>query len=364
MIVNLVFISVIIILSVPTVSSLHLLRKQMSSPSASIETMKAVRLNKYGPPETVLEYTTDMTKPRITKPDQCLVKVHASSVNSCDWRLMRADPFVVRLENGLFRPKTTVLGADIAGVIEAVGEKVTKFKPGDEVMADLSASGGRGGGFAEYVCAPGSALVKKPPGVSFLHAAAVPLAGVTALQALRDKGKIQKDHKVLINGASSGVGSLAVQLAKHFGAEVTAVCSGDKMDMFHEMKVGAPDYTIDYKKEDFTKNGKQYDLILDVAAFRALSDVKKSLTPKTGKCVVVGGSLKNLMKAMIWGGKQIEGVVAQPNEEDMTYLATLLEKGEIVPYIDREYVLKDVPSAIQYMESRQVKGKIVINNVE
>lgn len=321
--------------------------------------MRAIVYREYGPPDVLnLE---EVQKPT-PKDDEVLVKVHAASANAADWHLMRADPFLVRVMGfGLLRPKNGLLGADISGRIEAVGRNVTQFQPGDEVFGDLF---GRGlGGFAEYACATEDALASKPANVSFEEAAAVPLAAVTALQGLRYKGQVQPGQKVLINGASGGVGTFAVQIAKTFGAEVTGVCSTAKLDMVRS--IGA-DHVIDYTKEDFTRNGQHYDLILAANGYHPISDYKRALTPN-GTYVMTGGSGAQMLQAMtlgpvmsITGTKTMGYLSMKHNKEDLVFMRKLLEGGEITPIIDRTYPLSEVPEAIRYLEEGHARGKVVI----
>ncbi|HLE51986.1 MAG TPA: NAD(P)-dependent alcohol dehydrogenase [Anaerolineales bacterium] len=320
--------------------------------------MKAIVYEEYGSPD-VLELK-DVEKPT-PKDEEVLIKIHAASVNAADLHHLRADPFLIRLSSGLLKPKNKILGADIAGRVEAVGRKVKQFKPGDEVFGDISGCGL--GGFAEYVCAREDALVLKPANISFEQAAAVPMAAVTALQGLRDKGKIQPGQKVLINGASGGVGTFAVQIAKSFGAEVTAVCSTRKMDMVRSM--GA-DHVIDYTKEDFTQNGHRYDLILAVNGYHSISDYKRALNPK-GIYVMSGGSMDQMTQAMLqgpWismkGEKKMGNLQAKPNQKDLAFLKEVLEAGKVVPVIDRCYPLSEVAEALRYLEEGHAKGKVVI----
>lgn len=321
--------------------------------------MKAIVFAKYGPPDVL--QLREMEKP-IPADDEVLVKIHAASVNAADWRMMRADPFLVRLYAGLLKPtKFQILGADIAGRVEAVGKNVRQFKAGEEVFGDVLASGF--GGFAEYKCARESELVLKPANLSFEEAASVPLAAMTALHGLRDKGQIQPGQKVLINGASGGVGTFAVQLAKHFGAEVTAVCSTGKVDMARA--IGA-DHVIDYTQEDFTRSGRQYDLILAVNGFHSIFDYRRALSPR-GIYVMTGGNTAQLFQALLLGpwlsmaGKQKMGALTStPNQKDMLFLKGLLESGKLKPVIDRRYPLSEVPAAVRYVEQGHAKGKVVI----
>jgi len=323
--------------------------------------MKAIVYTKYGSPD-VLDLE-EIEKPT-PKDDEALVKVHAASANARDWRLLRADPFLVRLMGGgLLKPKYNTLGSDIAGRVEAVGGNVKQFQPGDEVFGDLSGGGFGGGGFAEYVCARENALVSKPADMTFEEAAAAPMAAVTALQGLRDKGRIQPGQKVLINGASGGVGTFAVQIAKSFGAEVTGVCSTRKSDMVRAL--GA-DHVIDYTQEDFTRNGQRYDLILAINGYRPISDYKRALNDK-GIYVMVGGSSAQLFQALLLGpfvsmtgSKKMGALTAKPDQEDLVFVKELLETGKVVPTIDRRYPLSEVGEAIRHLEEGHAGGKVVI----
>ncbi len=320
--------------------------------------MKAIVYTKYGSPEVLQLKEVDKPTP---SEDEVLVKVHATSINAVDWHLLTADIFLVRLNMGLLKPKNTILGADIAGQVEAVGRNVKQFKPGDAVFGDVF--GGNYGGFAEYVSAPESVLALKPANLSFEEAAAVPLAARTALQGLRDLGHIQPGQKVLINGASGGVGTFAVQVAKYFGAEVTAVCSTGNLEMARTL--GA-NHVIDYTKEDFTKNGQQYELILAVNGYHPISDYKRALSPR-GIYVMSGGSLAQLFQVMLQGprmskkdGQQLGNLTLKQNPKDLPLLKELLETGKVVPVIDRRYSLGEVPDALRYFGEGHSKGKIVI----
>ena len=268
---------------------------------------------------------------------------------------------MVRLMFGLLKPKIKILGTDVAGRVEAVGSKVTQFQPGDAVFGDLSDSSF--GAFAEYVAVSEDALALKPVNVSFEEAAAVPSAALTALQGLRDKGQIQPGQKVLVNGASGGVGTFAVQIAKSLGADVTGVCSAKKMDVVRS--IGA-DHVIDYRQEDVTQSGQQYDLILDAGAYRSISDYKRALTPE-GTYVLVGGSMAQVFQAMFlgpWismtGRKKMMTFIKEANQKDLIFMKELLETGQVVPAIDRSYPLREVPDAIRYLEAGHVQGKVVI----
>jgi len=320
--------------------------------------MKAIVYTKYGSPDVLQLKEVEKPTP---KEDEVLIKVHAASANAADWHLLRADPFLVRLDSGLLKPKNQRLGADMAGQVEAIGSNVKEFKVGDEVFGDLSGCGF--GAFAEYVSVPENVLALKPANMSFEEAAAVPMAAVTALQALRDKGEIQSGQKVLINGASGGVGTFAVQIAKSFGAEVTGVCSTGKMDMVRS--IGA-DHVIDYTQEDFTKSGRRYDLILAANGDKSLSDYKRALSPG-GIYVVSGGSMAQIFQGMLLGplmsmtgNKKMGGLLAVPKQKDLAFMKELIEAGKVVPVIDRHYPLSEVPEAIRYLEEGHARGKVVI----
>ncbi|MGB2783546.1 MAG: NAD(P)-dependent alcohol dehydrogenase, partial [Atribacterota bacterium] len=289
------------------------------------------------------------------KDNEVLVKVHAASVNYSDWAFVRGEPFMVRLiGSGLLKPKHRIPGAEVAGRVEAVGRNVKQFQPGDEVFGDLSACGW--GGFAEYVSVPENALALKPANMTFEEAAAVPQAAVVALQGLRDKGQIQPGQKVLINGASGGNGTFAVQIAKSFGAEVTGVCSTRNLDMVRS--IGA-DQVIDYTQEDFTKSGQHYDLIFDIAAYRSILDYKRALSPR-GIYVLAGGSIARMLQASMTGGKKMTNFSAKPNQKDLIFIKELLEAGKVVPFIDRRYPLSEVADAVRYYGEGHPQGKVVI----
>lgn len=319
--------------------------------------MQAIVYTKYGPPDVL--HLQEVAKP-VPQDDEVLIEVHAASVNAADWHLLTADIFVVRLATGLFKPKVKILGADVAGRVEAVGRQVTQFAPGDEVFGDLAACGW--GSFAEFACAPERYLVRKPAKLTFEEAAAVPMAAVTALQALRDKGQIQPGHKVLINGASGGVGTYAVQIAKALGAEVTGVCSTGKMEMVAGL--GA-DHVIDYTREDFTQSGQRYDLIFAVNGNRSIFDYKRALGPQ-GIYVMGGGSMKQLAQAALLGpllsrgGVKMGNMLAKPDQKDLAFVAELIEAGKVAPVIDRRYALHQVPDAMRYLGEGHARGKIVI----
>jgi NADPH:quinone reductase-like Zn-dependent oxidoreductase len=322
--------------------------------------MKAIVYTKYGPPD-VLEIK-EVEKPA-PNDDEVLIKVHAASVNPAELHLLRADPFFARFYTGLLKPKNTILGADISGRVEAVGRNIKQFHMGDEVFGDLSNCGW--GGFAEYVCARENALALKPVNITFDEAAAVPLTAITALQGLRNKGQIKTGQKVLINGASGGVGTFAVQIAKSFGTEVTGVCSTRNLDMVRS--IGA-DHVIDYTQEDFTRNGLHYDLIFDAVGNRSVSDFKRALSPK-GICAVAGfTNLSHLLRVVVLGswvsmtGSKKIGLMetAKPNYKDLVFIKELIEAGKVKPVIDRRYPLSEVAEAFRYLEKRHARGKVVI----
>ncbi|MEZ4862775.1 MAG: NAD(P)-dependent alcohol dehydrogenase [Caldilineaceae bacterium] len=322
--------------------------------------MQAIVFHQYGSPD-VLELA-EVPKPT-PKDNEVLVKIHAASANAGDWHLMRGEPFLIRLGAGLRKPKTKILGADIAGRVEAGGNRVTQFQPGDDVFGDISGHGF--GAFAEYVAVPAEALVRKPAHCTFEQAAAVPAAALTALQGLRDHGELQPGQKVLINGASGGVGTFAVQIAKALDAEVTGVCSTRKVEMVHT--IGA-DHVIDYTKEDFTQSGERYDLILAVGGAQSLSAYRRALTP-TGNYVMIGGSsMTQFYQAMLlgpWlsmtGSQKMTLMMVKPNQKDLAFVAELLETGQVTPVIDKQYALAEVPAAIRTLEAGRVQGKVVIN---
>ena len=318
--------------------------------------MKAILYPQYGSPDVLQFKEVDKPTP---KDNEILVKIYAASANPLDWHLMRASPFIARLGNGLRTPKNPRLGADFAGRVEAIGTNVTQFQPGDEVF------GASTGAFAEYACVTENEAALKPANLSFEEAAAVPVATITALQGLRDKGQVHSGQKVLVNGASGGVGTFAVQIAKSFGAEVTGVCSTRNLDMVRS--IGA-DHVIDYTREDFTRNGQHYDLIYDAVGNRSVAAYRRALN-SGGICVVAGfSSLPHLFAHMILGplrskiGNKKVGLMgtAKIKQEDLVYLKELLEAGKVVPVIDRRYSLDEVPEAIRYLEKGHARGKVVI----
>lgn len=322
--------------------------------------MKAIVFTRYGSPD-VLQVTT-AARPT-PKDDEVLVRVHAASVNAADGFTIRGTPFIVRLiVGGLRRPKYTIPGSDMAGIVEAVGSKVTRFKPGDAVFGDLSGSGW--GAFAEYACAKETALAFKPEQISFEDAAAVPMAAVTALQGLRTKGHIQPGQKVAINGASGGVGTFAVQIAKALGADVTAIGSTAKMDLMRSL--GA-DHVIDYTREDFTQSGEKYDLIVAANGYHPLRHYRRALRPG-GRYVMTGGSGKQIAEALFLGPlfslfsrKKLGNLMAQTNADDLAFVAGLLAAGKVRPVIDRCYPLSETADAIRYIETKHARGKLVIS---
>ncbi|MFC2023182.1 NAD(P)-dependent alcohol dehydrogenase [Chloroflexota bacterium] len=320
--------------------------------------MKAIIQTEYGSPDVL--QLQEVEKPT-HKDDEVLVKVRAASVNAGDWHRLRADPFLVRLMAGLLKPKYPILGFDVAGCVEAVGRDAKMLQPGDEVFGDTFAYGG--GAFAEYVSVPEAALVLKPAGLTFEEAAAVPVAAVCALQALRDEGQIQPGHKVLINGASGGVGTFAVQIAKSFGTEVTGVCSTRNVDMVRS--IGA-DHAIDYTQEDFTQNGQRYDLIIDNVGNPSLYKrfYKRSLSPE-GICVIIAGSFFLQLFLGPWmsmtGSNKIGTFMSDGTKRgDLVFVKELLEDGKVVPVIDRRYPLSEVAEAIRYLEEGHARGKVII----
>ncbi|MGG2093354.1 NAD(P)-dependent alcohol dehydrogenase [Bacillus sp. S13(2024)] len=320
--------------------------------------MKAIVYNKYGSPDVLT--LTEVDKP-FPEDNQVLVKIHASSLNYGNLVLLKGEPFLARFAFGLLKPKYAIPGGDIAGRVEAVGKNVKQFQPGQEVFGDLSASGW--GGFAEYVSVPENALVIKPENITFEEAASVPMAAVTALQGLRDKGKIQAGQKVLINGASGGVGTFAVQIAKSFGAEVTGVCSTRNLEILRS--IGA-DHIIDYTKEDFTKKGQKYDLILAVNGHHPITAYKRSLNDN-GTFIHVGGSGAQLFQTMTLGSwfslsgrKKMSTLLQRQNQNDLIYIKELLEAGKVKPVIDRTFKMSEVKEAFKYFEQGHAQGKVVI----
>ncbi len=320
--------------------------------------MKAIIRQKYGSPDVLELREVDTPTP---KDNEVLVKIHAASANPLDWHYMRGAPFLARLDGGLRKPRDPRLGADIAGRVEAVGNNVAQFQPGDEIFGVCA------GGFAEYACARENKLALKPANISFEEAAAVPVAAITALQALRDWGQVRPGQRVLINGASGGVGTFAVQIAKAFGAEVTGVCSTRNVDLVRSL--GA-DQVIDYTREDFVQGGRRYDLMLDNAGNRSLSDCRRALAPN-GTLVLNAaprglfiGFLARLLKGLLLSRLTSQKVVfhiARINASDLVVLKELIESGKVTPVIDRRYPLSEIPDAVRYLEEGHARGKVVIS---
>jgi len=319
--------------------------------------MKAITFHKYGSPKVLK--MNELEKPSPAE-DEVLIKMHAAAVNPIDWHTMRADPFLSRLGNGLFKPKFHILGADISGVVEAVGSKSTEFKVGDHVFGEITH-----GGFTEYICVKEEKIAFKPKNLSFQEAASVGVVGYTAIQGLRDKGGIKPGQKVLINGASGGVGTFAVQYAKSVGAEVTGVCSTRNLELVKS--IGA-DYVVDYTKEDFTKASKKYDLVYDAVGNLSLSAAKRALTPD-GKCIVAGiTTLSRLFSILLFSGwatrhtnKSIEFMgMANPNKKDLLYIKELLESEKVKPVIDQCFPFEETAKAIGYLETGRARGKVIV----
>jgi NADPH:quinone reductase-like Zn-dependent oxidoreductase len=318
--------------------------------------VKAIVRETYGPPDVL--HFEEVPLPTVGDGD-VLVRVQAASANAGDWHLLRGTPLPFRLVAGLRTPKFKIIGNDIAGCVEAVGRNVTKFRPGDEVFGELSRCGF--GAYAEFAAAPEKALVLKPANLSFEEAAAIPTAGCTALQGLR-QGRIERGQRVLINGASGGVGTFAVQIAKSFGTEVTAVCSTRNIDVVRS--IGA-DHVLDYTTTDFTVLGQRYDLILAVNGDRSIWDYKRALSAD-GAYVMTGGSNRQLRDALLFGpllsmgGQKLGSLLMKPNQADLLFLKELCEAGKVRPVIDRRFPLREAPAAIRYVEDGRARGKIVI----
>jgi len=318
--------------------------------------MKAIVYHRYGSPDVLkLE---EVQKPTPAD-NQLLIKVYAVSINRSDWEGLTGKPLYARI-GGLIKPNNKILGSDIAGIVEAVGKDVKQFKPGDEVFGLML---NYGGGFAEYACTSGKALVLKPADLTFEEAAAIPQAAFIAVQGIREKGQVQPGQKVLINGAGGGTGTFAIQLAKLAGAEVTGVDNAEKLELMQSL--GA-NHVIDYTKEDFTKNGKQYDLILDVIAHRSVFAYKRALG-SNGSCFVVGGSLATFFQILLLGpsirrasGKNIRVLVVQTDPKDLIYMTNLIESGKVVLVIDKRYPFSETAEALRYLGEGHAKGKVVI----
>ena len=322
--------------------------------------MKAIVQDRYGPPD-VLELR-DVEAPAVGD-NEVLVRVQAAAVNALDWHYMRGDPYVARPSMGLRRPKTRIRGRDFAGRVEAVGDGVDRFRPGDEVFGEAD------GAFAEYVSAGDDAVDTKPANLTFEQAAAVPLAGNTALMGLRDVARVRPGQRVLINGASGGVGTFAVQIAKSLGAEVTGVCSAGNADLVRS--IGA-DHVIDYASQDFSRSGQRYDVVLDLVGNRSLADCRRALTPEgtlvlSGGGVSEGGSLVGPMALFVKGmllsrfvRHRLLQFTAKPSRANLAALRELIESGAVAPVVDRTYQLSEVPEAIRYLEVEHARAKVVI----
>lgn len=316
--------------------------------------MKSIWYNSFGSPD-VLELR-EVPRPE-PKSDEVLVRILATSVNKADWHLLNGKPFPVRLMGGLTKPKYPILGADIAGIVERVGRDITQFRPGDEVFGNLSECGF--GGFAEYATAKEHFLAKKPSNLTYEAAAALPMAATTALQGLRDKGRIQEHQQVLINGASGGVGSYAVQIAKYYGAQVTAVCSAEKAK---KARQNGADTVIDYQVQDFTKSKKQHQLIFDVVGNQSLAVIRKVLAPK-GTYVTCAFSIGTLFQGpwmRLLEGKKAINLLANTRQADLQFLSKLAEEGHLNPVIQQSFTLDDVPEALHIIGKGHAAGKLVI----
>jgi NADPH:quinone reductase-like Zn-dependent oxidoreductase len=318
--------------------------------------MKAIVYKAYGPPESLRLAEVEKPAPR---ENEVLIRVHAVSINASDWEMLRGEPLYARM-GGLFKPGKAILGSDVAGRIEAVGAGVIQFQPGDAVFGDIL---DYMGGFAEWVCAPARRLTHKPPGMTFEEAAAIPQAAVIALQGIRDQLQVEPGQQVLINGAGGGAGSFAIQLAKMYGAEVTGVDNPGKLEFMRSL--GA-DHVIDYTRADFTRNGKQYDRILDLAAHRSAFDYKRALSPN-GRYRYVGGSVSTLLQTLLLGplikrtaGRDIGLLALRPNPQDLDFITELCAAGKVTPVIDRRYTLAEVPEALLYHGGGGARGKVVI----
>ncbi|MBM4764802.1 NAD(P)-dependent alcohol dehydrogenase [Bacillus sp. B15-48] len=315
--------------------------------------MKAFVTNKYGSPD-ILELQ-DVEKP-VCKDNQVLVKVHATSINYGNIVLLRGKPFVARFAFGMMKPKFNIPGGDISGTIETIGENVKHFQVGDEVFGDLSSSGW--GGFAEYVAVPENSIARKPKNISFEEAASLPMAASTAFQALRNKGNLQEGQEVFIYGASGGVGTFAVQIAKALGANVTAVCSTRNVDIIKSLGI---DHVIDYKKETIFEKDRTYDLILAINGYQHMSEYLKALKAN-GKFILVGGSPKQMPQAMFRsiGNKKINIFMQSPKQEDLNFIKDLVEKNQLTAVIDRQFSFNELPDAFKYFEEGHAQGKVVV----
>ncbi|HEY3259829.1 MAG TPA: NAD(P)-dependent alcohol dehydrogenase [Pseudonocardiaceae bacterium] len=329
--------------------------------------MRAIVQHRYGSPDVLRLSEVDKPAPA---DDEVLVRVHAAAVNARDWHIMRGDPYVVRLMSratfGFGAPKRKIRGSDVAGRVEAVGRNVTRFRPGDEVYGDVREADGA---FAEYVCIPDGLLERKPATLTFEQAAAVPLAATTALLGLRDTAQVRPGQRILINGASGGVGTFAVQIAKVFGADVTGVCSTRNVDLVQS--IGA-DHVVDYTREDFTRAGRRYDVVFDLVGNRSLADCRRALTPTgtlllSGGGVSTGGSLLGPLGLMLKGQalsrlvrQRLLLLTATPGADHLASLRELIDAGQVAPVVDRTYPLNQVPEAIRYVETEHARAKVVI----
>jgi NADPH:quinone reductase-like Zn-dependent oxidoreductase len=319
--------------------------------------VKAIVYRTYGSPD-VLRYE-EVEKPTV-RDDDVLIRLRAASVNPVDWHFMRGEPYIGRAMMGLRKPRLPRLGVDLAGQVEAVGRNVTQFRPGDEVF------GASRGTLAEYVCAKEAAVVRKPANVTFEQAAAVPVAALTALQGLRDKGRVQPGQKVLINGAAGGVGTFAVQIAKWLGADVTGVCRTANVDMVRS--IGA-DHVVDYTREDFTQSGQRYDVLFDCVGNHSLSACRRVMSPR-GTYVIVGGPagrwitpIPEALKALLVSlfiSQNVAMFLARPSKEDLNLLRELMETGKLTPVVDKRYGLSEAPEAMRYLETGHARGKVVV----
>ena len=320
--------------------------------------MKAIIQTGYGEPSDVLEIR-EKERP-FPKDNEVLIKIQAASITFGDLAAVKGEPFIARLSLGLREPKIKTPGKDVAGIIEAVGHNVKEFKPGDKVFGDLSESGW--GAYAEYVSAPEGALVHMPDNISFDEAAAVPESGVVALQGLRGKGQIKPGQKVLVYGASGGIGTFAVQIAKSFDTEVTGVCSTRNLKLVKSL--GA-DHVVDYTQEDFVESGELYDLILATAGYRSIFDYKRALKPD-GRYVATGGDMKQIFQPMLLGpwvsneGRKMTNLAMKPDKKDLTYLKELIETGKVSPVIDKSYPLNELAQALQYYAEGRSRGKVIV----
>jgi NADPH:quinone reductase-like Zn-dependent oxidoreductase len=317
--------------------------------------MKAIVYDQYGPPDVLRLEEVEIPVP---ENNEALVRVRAASINYADWQVLRGESFLLRVMNGVFKPRKNILGDDISGIVEAVGEAARRLQPGDEVFGISNFDA-----FAEFACVPENELAVKPGGITFEQAAAIPEAGLTALQGVRDNGRLKSGQKVLIYGASGGVGTFAVQIAKSIGADVTGVCSTKKMEFVRSL--GA-DHVIDYTKEDFTRNGLHYDLIFAAGGHRSIFDYQRALSPE-GTYVCAGGSASQYFQALLLGplismlgSKKIGSMYANLNTDDYLFLAALIESGKLAHFIDRTYTLSEVPAALRYYGEGKAQGKIVI----